>query len=182
MLCARVPELDQVSHGPHSSAQERRRDSDENNGTYHTVPPNPPSGLKPIALPETTPTSTALKYSGDFGKIGALVDCAGHELDHLNDALKAVQDRGRVVATSSRRAVQHRPSYMKSPVIKGLKSSMMKELNVKEMLTTSVGEVLQRDDRGPEKVGMVSMCNLGEVHKALEAATARSNDRTVILP
>ena len=155
-------------------------------GTYRTVPPDPPSGLKPIALPDATAISTALKASGDFGKIDVLVDCAGYE-DPLNDALKAMRDQGRVIVMAVHRpdgrfSIDLRTFYMKSLVMKGLKSSIMKEAEVKEMLDYLSGKYDNGTIEPPKKVGTVSMKDLGEVHKALEAATTRSNDRIVILP
>ena len=155
-------------------------------GTYRAVPLDPPSGLKPIALPDATSISTALKSSGDFGKIDVLVDCAGYE-DPLNDALKAMRDQGRVVVMAVHRPdgqfnIDLRTFYMKSLVMKGLKSSIMKEVEVKEMLDYLSGKYDNGTIEAPKKVGTVSMLDLEEVHKALEAATTRSNDRIVILP
>ena len=155
-------------------------------GTYRVVPPNPPSGLKPIALPDATAISTTLKSSGDFGKIDVLVDCAGYE-DPLNDALKAMRDQGRVVVMAVHRPdgrfnIDLRTFYMKSLVMKGLKSSVMKEVEVKEMLDYLSGKYDSGTIEAPSKIGTVSMCDVEGVHKALETATTRSNDRIVILP
>ena len=155
-------------------------------GTYRTVPPNPPSGLKPIALPDATAISTALKSSGDLGKIDLLVDCAGYE-EPLNDALKGMRDQGRVVVMAVHRpdgrfSIDLRTFYMKSLVMKGLKSSMMNEAEVKEMLDYLSGKYDNGTMEPPRTVGTVSMKDLGEVHKALGAVMTRSNDRTVILP
>lgn len=155
-------------------------------GTYRTVPPDTPSGLKPIALPDATAISTALKSSGDFGKIDVLVDCAGYE-DPLNDALKAMRDLGRVVVMAVHRpdgrfSVDLRTFYMKSLVMKGLKSSIMNAVEVKEMLDYLSGKYDNGTIEPPKKVGTVSMKDVEEVCKALEAATTRSNDRIVILP
>jgi len=155
-------------------------------GTYRTVPSNIPSGLKPIALPDATAISTALKASGDFGKIDVLVDCAGYE-DPLNDALKAMRDQGRVVVMAVHRpdgrfSIDLRTFYMKSLVMKGLKSSVMSAAEVKEMLDYLSEKYDSGTIEPPKNVGTVSMTDLDEVHKALEAATTRSQDRIVILP
>ena len=155
-------------------------------GTYRTIPPNTPSGLKPIALPDATAISTALKASGDFGKIDVLVDCAGYE-DPLNDALKGMRDQGRVVVMAVHRpdgrfSLDFRTFYMKSLVMKGLKSSAMNSVEVKEMLDYLSDKYDNGTIEPPTKVGAVSMRDLGEVHKALEVAAARSQDRIVILP
>lgn len=155
-------------------------------GTYRTLPSDPPSGLKPIALPDATSISTALKSSGDFGKIDVLVDCAGYE-DPLNDALKAMRDQGRVVVMAVHRPdgrfnIDLRTFYMKSLVMKGLKSSIMKETEVKEMLDYLSGKYDSGLIEPPKKVGAVPMKDLGAVHKALGAVTTRSQDRIVILP
>ena len=155
-------------------------------GTYRTVPPDTPSGLKPIALPDATAISTALKASGDFGKIDVLVDCAGYE-EPLNDGLKAMRDQGRVIVMAVHRPdgrfnIDLRTFYMKSLVMKGLKSSLLKDSEVKEMLDYLSSKYDGGTIEPPRKVGTVSMKDLGEVHKALEAATTRSQDRIVILP
>ena len=155
-------------------------------GTYRTVPPDPPSGLKPLALPDATAITTALKASGDFGKIDVLVDCAGYE-EPLNDALKAMRDQGRVVVMAVHRpdgrfSIDLRTFYMKSLVMKGLKSSLLKEAEVKEMLDYLSKKYDSGTIEPPRTVGTVSMEDLGKVHKALEAATTRSQDRIVILP
>lgn len=155
-------------------------------GTYRSVPSDPPAGLKPIALPDATAISTALKASGDFGKIDVLFDCAGYE-DPLNDALKTMRDHGRAIVMAAHRSdgrfsIDLRTFYMKSLVMKGLKSSLLSAAEVKEMLDY----VSVRYDNGtiepPKKVGTVSMQDLEEVHTALGAATTRSQDRIVILP
>ena len=155
-------------------------------GTYRVIPQDTPSGLKPVALPDATAISTALKSSGDFGKIDVLVDCAGYE-DPLNDALRTMRDQGRVIVMAVHRpdgrfSVDFRTFYMKSLVMKGLKSSSMKEAEVKEMLDYLSGKYDDGTIEPPKKIGTVSMKDLGEVHKALEVAAARSNDRIVILP
>ena len=155
-------------------------------GTYRSVPPNTPSGLKPIALPDATAISTALKASGEFGKIDVLVDCAGYE-DPLNDALKAMRDQGRVVVMAVHRpdgqfSIDLRTFYMKSLVMKGLKSSALNAAEVKEMLDYVSGKYDNGTIEPPKKVATVSMWDLEEVHKALEVAAARSQDRIVILP
>ena len=154
-------------------------------GTYRTTPSDPPSGLKPIALPDATAISTALKASGDFGKIDVVVDCAGYE-DPLNDALKAMRDQGRVVVMAVHRSdgrfsIDLRTFYMKSLVMKGLKSSVLNETEVKEMLDYLSGKYDNGSIEPPKKVGTVSMKDLGEVHRALTAVTTRSQDRIVIL-
>jgi NADPH:quinone reductase-like Zn-dependent oxidoreductase len=155
-------------------------------GTYRTVPSDPPSGLKPVALPNASAISTALKASGDFGKIDVLVDCAGYE-DPLNDALKAMRDQGRVVVMAVHRpdgrfSIDLRTFYMKSLVMRGLKSSVMKETEVKEMLDSLSGKYDNGSIEPPGEVGAVSMNDLKEVHKALAAVTTRSQDRIVIVP
>lgn len=155
-------------------------------GTYRTVPPNPPPSIKPISLSDTTAISTALKASGDFGKIDVLIDCAGYE-DPLNDGLKAMRDQGRVVVMAVHRpdgrfSVDLRTFYMKSLVMKGLKSSLLNAVEVKEMLDYLSAQYDNGTIEPPKKVGTVSMRDLGEVHKALEAAATRSQDRIVILP
>lgn len=154
-------------------------------GTYRIVPSETPSGLKPIALPDATAISTALKASGDFGKIDVLIDCAGYE-GPLNDGLKAMRDQGRIVVMASHRSdglfsVDLRTFYMKSLVMKGLKSSVMKEIEVKEMLDCLSEKYENGSLQAPKKVSTVSMKDLNDVHKALEAATTRSQDRIVIL-
>jgi len=155
-------------------------------GTYRTVPPDPPAGLKPIALPDATAISTALKASGDFGKIDVLIDCAGYE-DPLNDALKTMRDHGRAIVMAVHRpdgrfSIDLRTFYMKSLVMKGLKSSLLNAAEVKEMLDYVSAKYENGTMEPPKKVGTVSMGDLGEAHKALEAATTRSQDRIVILP
>ena len=155
-------------------------------GTYRTVPSDSPSGLKPIALPDATAISTALKASGDFGKIDVLVDCAGYE-DPLNDGLKAMRDQGRVVVMAAHRpdgrfSLDLRTFYMKSLVMKGLKSSIMNEIEVKEMLDYLSGKYDGGSIERPKKVGTVSMKDLTAVRKALAAVTTRSQDRIVIVP
>lgn len=155
-------------------------------GTYRTIPADAPSGLKPVALPDATSISTTLKASGDFGKIDVLVDCAGYE-DPLNDALKAMRDRGRVIVMAVHRpdgrfSIDLRTFYMKSLVMKGLKSSVMNEAEVKEMLDYLSGKYDNGTIEPPKKVGTVSMEDVEEVHKALVAATTRSQDRIVVLP
>jgi len=155
-------------------------------GTYRTVPPDTPSGLKPVALPDATAISTALKASGDFGKIDVVVDCAGYE-DPLNDAIKAMRDQGRVVVMAVHRpdgrfSIDLRTFYMKSLVMKGLKSSAMNATEVKEMLDYLSGKYDNGTIEPPKKVGTVSMWDLGDVHNALEVAAKRSQDRIVILP
>jgi NADPH2:quinone reductase len=155
-------------------------------GTYRAVPPSPPSSLKPIALSDATAISTALRASGDFGKIDVLVDCAGYE-DPLNDGLKCMRDQGRVVVMAVHRpdgrfSIDLRTFYMKSLVMKGLKSSIMSAAEVKEMLDYVSGKYDNGTLEPPKKVGTVSMEELGEVHKALVGATTRSNDRIVIVP
>ena len=45
--------------------------------TARTVPPDSPSDLKSIILPDATVISATLISSGNFGKTDALVDCAG---------------------------------------------------------------------------------------------------------
>ena len=155
-------------------------------GTYRTVPSDPPSGLKPIALPDATAISNALKDSGHFGKIDVLIDCAGYE-DPLNDALKAMRDQGRVVVMAVHRpdgrfSIDLRTFYMKSLVMKGLKSSVMNESEVKEMLDYLSEKYDSGSIEPPKKVGAVSMNDLAEVHKALAAVTTRSQDRIVIVP
>jgi len=155
-------------------------------GTYRTVPADTPSGLKPLALPDATAISTALKASGDFGKIDVLVDCAGYE-DPLNDALKAMRNQGRVIVMAVHRpdgrfSIDLRTFYMKSLVMKGLKSSLLNEVEVKEMLDYLSAKYDDGTIEPPKKIGAVSIKDLGEVHKALEAATTRSQDRIVVLP
>ena len=115
-----------------------------------------------------------------------MVDCAGYE-DPFNDALKAMRDQGRVIVMAVHRpdgrfSVDLRTLYMKSLVMKGLKSSIMKEFEVKEMLDYLSGKYDNGTIEAPKRVGTVSMKDLDEVHKALTAATTRSNDRIVILP
>ena len=155
-------------------------------GTYRTVPPDTPSGLKPVALPDATAISTALKASGDFGKIDVVVDCAGYE-DPLNDALKTMRDQGRVIVMAVHRpdgrfSIDLRTFYMKSLVMKGLKSSALNATEVKEMLDYLSGKYDDGTIEPPKKVGTVSMWDLGDVHNALEVAAKRSQDRIVILP
>lgn len=127
-----------------------------------------------------------MKASGDFGKIDVVVDCAGYE-DPLNDALKAMRDQGRVVVMAVHRSdgrfsIDLRTFYMKSLVMKGLKSSVLNETEVKEMLDYLSGKYDNGSIEPPKKVGTVSMKDLGEVHRALTAVTTRSQDRIVILP
>jgi len=155
-------------------------------GTYRTVPSNPPPGLKPIALPNAAAISTALKASGDFGKIDVLVDCAGYE-DPLNDGLKAMRDQGRVVVMAVHRpdgrfSIDLRTFYMKSLVMKGLKSSVLNQTEVKEMLDYLSGKYDDGSIEPPKNVKMVQMQNLAAVHEALATVTTRSQDRIVILP
>lgn len=155
-------------------------------GTYRTVPSDIPSGLKPISLPDATAISTALKASGDFGKIDVSIDCAGYE-DPLNDSLKAMRDQGRVVVMAAHRpdgqfSVDLRTFYMKSLVMKGLKSSVMNESEVKEMLDYLSGRYDNGSMEPPKEVKAVPIKDLTEVHKALAAVTTRSQDRIVILP
>lgn len=155
-------------------------------GTYRTVPSYTPAGLKPIALSDATAISTALKASGDFGKIDVLVDCAGYE-DPLNDALKTMRDHGRAIVMAVHRSdgrfsIDLRTFYMKSLVMKGLKSSLLNAAEVKEMLDYVSAKYDNGTIEPPKKVETVSMQDLGEVHKALGAATTRSQDRIVILP
>ena len=155
-------------------------------GTYRTVPSDLPLGLKPIALPDANAISTALKASGDFGKIDVLVDCAGYE-DPLNDALKAMRDQGRVVVMAVHRPdgrfnIDLRTFYMKSLVMKGLKSSIMKEMEVKEMLDYLSEKYDSGSIEPPKKLEAVPMKDLAVVHKKLAAVTTRSQDRIVILP
>ena len=155
-------------------------------GTYRTLPLDTPSGLEPIALPDPTAISTALKASGDFGKIDVLIDCAGYE-DPLNDALKAMRDQGRVIVMAAHRSdgrfsIDLRTFYMKSLVMKGLKSSIMNETEVKEMLDYLSERYNNRSIDPPKKVGTVEMRDLPAVCKALAAVTTRSQDRIVILP
>lgn len=155
-------------------------------GTYRTVPSEVPSGLKPIALPDATAISTALKASGDFGKIDVLIDCAGYE-DPLNDALKTMRDQGRVIVMAAHRSdgrfsIDLRTFYMKSLVMKGLKSSIMNEFEVKEMLDRLSVKYDSGSIEPPKKVKTVLMNDIVEVHRALAAVTTRSQDRIVILP
>ena len=155
-------------------------------GTYRTVPSDPPSGIKPIALPDAAAISSALKASGDFGKVDVLVDCAGYE-NPLNDALKAMRDQGRIVVMAVHRPdgrfnIDLRTFYMKSLVMKGLKSSVLNETEVKEMLDYLSAKYDAGAIEPPKKVGTVSMKDLADVHKALAAVTTRSQNRIVILP
>ena len=99
-------------------------------GIYRAIPPDPPYGLEPIALPDATGISTALKSFGDFEKVDVLVDCAGCE-DLLNDALEVMRDQGRDVIMAVHRPdgrfnIDLRTFCMKFLVVKELKSSMMK--------------------------------------------------------
>ena len=154
-------------------------------GTYRTAPPDPPSGLKPITLSGVTAISNALKASGDFGKIDVVIDCAGYD-DPFNDALKAMRDLGRVVVMAVHRpdgrfSIDLRTFYMKSLVMKGLKSSVMDGNEVKQMLDYLSVRYDNGSMRAP-KVGTVSMDDLEKVHGALVAVTTRSQDRIVILP
>ena len=115
-----------------------------------------------------------------------MVDCAGYE-DPLNDALKAMRDQGRVVVMAVHRSdgrfsIDLRTFYMKSLVMKGLKSSVLNETEVKEMLDYLSGKYDNGSIEPPKKVGTVSMKDLSEVHRALTAVTTRSQDRIVILP
>ena len=155
-------------------------------GTYRTIPSDPPSGLKVIALRDATAISSALKASGDFEKIDILVDCAGYE-DALNDALKAMRDEGRVIVMAVHRpdgrfSIDLRTFYMKSLVMKGLKSSIMDEIEVKETLD----HLSERYDNGsiepPKKVETVALEDLENVYKAFSTVATRSQDRIVILP
>lgn len=155
-------------------------------GTYRTLPLDTPSGLKPIALPDPNSISTALKASGDFGKVDVLIDCAGYE-DPLNDALKAMRDQARVVVMAAHRSdgrfsIDLRTFYMKSLVMKGLKSSIMNETEVKEMLDYLSARYDNGSIEPPKKVGAVALSDLPAVCKALAAVTTRSQDRIVILP
>jgi NADPH:quinone reductase-like Zn-dependent oxidoreductase len=101
-------------------------------GTYRTIPGDPPSGLKPIALSDATAILAALKASGDFGKIDVLINCVGYE-DPLNDALKAMCDQGRIVVMAAHRLDGRFSIDLRTFYMKGLKSSIMNESEVKEM-------------------------------------------------
>jgi len=93
-----------------------------------------------------------------------------------------MRDQGRVVVMAVLRPDGRLNIYMKPSAMMGLKSSMMKGVEVKEMLDCLSWKYNNGTIEAPSKVGTVSICDLEEVHKALDVATMRSNDRIVILP
>jgi len=90
-------------------------------------------------------------------------------------------DQGRVVVMAvhhpnGRSDVGLRTSYMKPLVTKSLK--LLEEEEVEEMLDCLSDKYDCGTIEPLGKVGMVSMEDLGEVHKALEAVATRSQDRS----
>ena len=68
-------------------------------GTYHTVPPNPPSGFKPIALPDANTISTALESFGDFEKIDVLYESSTQGTKPRSKTLSRLYE-ARIVSSS----------------------------------------------------------------------------------
>jgi len=154
-------------------------------GTYRSVPASPPSYITPIALSSDTAIQTHLKNAGDFNSLDIIIDCAGHEAP-LNDALKAIKDKGQVVVMAVHRrdgifGIDLRSFYMKALTLKGLKSSLLNGVQVKEFLDYLAGKFDDGTFDGPQNLKQVDLKDEAGVYQALRDTEAKSGDRNVIV-
>jgi NADPH:quinone reductase len=154
-------------------------------GTYRKVPEPHPPHITPIALSDDTSISTHLKSAGDLNSIDVLIDCAGYEAP-LNDALKGMKPGSQVVVMAVHRPdglfqIDLRTFYMKAMTLKGLKSSALNSIQVKELLDYLAAKFDDGIFVGPKSINQVALKDEAAVHQALKDVTTRSGDRTVIV-
>jgi len=154
-------------------------------GTYRSIPASHPSYITPIALTNHTAIQTHLKDAGDFGSIDTIIDCAGWEAP-LNDGLKAMKDKGQVVVMAVHSPdgifkIDLRSFYMKALTLRGLKSSVLNGLQVKEMLDYLAAKFDDGTFDGPRTLNQVRLMDEAAVHQALKDTESKSGNRNVIV-
>ncbi|KAG1838046.1 chaperonin 10-like protein [Suillus subalutaceus] len=149
------------------------------------------------SLAKVTPPSYALKNAireaiakaGLQNKIDVLLDCAGYD-QPFNDAIftMTANGTGRVVvmavhAKDGLFPVNLRSFYTKALTLKGMKSSILGPLEVKEVLDDLAKKIDSGLLEGPKEVNEVDMRNMDNVKGALqEILTRASHVRSVIVP
>jgi len=152
-------------------------------GTYRSIPASHPSYITPIALSSDTAIQTFVKNAGD--SLNIVVDCAGYEAP-LNDALKVMKEGGQVVVMAVHRpdgifGIDLRSFYLKALTLKGLKSSILNAVQVKDMLDYLAAKFDDGTFDGHKNVNQVRLKNEAEVHQALKDTESRLGDRYVIV-
>ncbi|KAA1476040.1 GroES-like protein [Dentipellis sp. KUC8613] len=162
-------------------------------GTYRSPPTTPvPPYITPIVLSTSEsphPIRTELEKYGLLNKVDVLLDCAGYE-DPFNDALGAMNDSGsgRVVVMAVHRKdgmfqVDLRTLYMRALKLLGMKSSMLSQPEVKEVLDYVAGKFDRGEFTVEGKVAEVSMWDEEKVREALDKVLkGTAGGRTVFVP
>jgi NADPH:quinone reductase-like Zn-dependent oxidoreductase len=159
-------------------------------GTYSSLAKvTPPSYVTPIELGSQNAIREAIGKAGLQNKIDVLLDCAGYD-QPFNDALFTMtpDGTGRVVvmavhAKDGLFPVNLRTFYTKCLTLKGMKSSILGPLEVKEVLDDLAKKIDSGLLEGPKEVNEVDMRNMDTVKGALQEILTRSSHvRSVIIP
>ncbi|KAG1835977.1 hypothetical protein DFJ58DRAFT_819821 [Suillus subalutaceus] len=159
-------------------------------GTYTSLAKvTPPSYVTPIELGSKNAIREAIAKAGLQNKIDVLLDCAGYD-QPFNDAIftMTANGTGRVVvmavhAKDGLFPVNLRSFYTKALTLKGMKSSILGPLEVKEVLDDLAKKIDSGLLEGPKEVNEVDMRNMDNVKGALqEILTRASHVRSVIVP
>ncbi|KAG1810931.1 chaperonin 10-like protein [Suillus subaureus] len=149
----------------------------------------PPSYVTPIELGSKNAIREAIAKAGVQNKIDVLLDCASYD-QPFNDAIVTMTPNGtsRVVvmavhAKDGLFPVNLRTFYAKALTLKGMKSSILGPLEVKEVLDDLAKKIDSGLLEGPKEVDEVDMRNMDNVKAALqEIFTRASHVRSVIVP
>ncbi|KAG1824119.1 chaperonin 10-like protein [Suillus variegatus] len=159
-------------------------------GTYTSLAKaTPPSYITPIEIGSKNAIREAIAKAGLQNKIDVLLDCAGYE-QPFNDALFTMTPNGtgRVVvmavhAKDGLFPISMRTFYTKALTLKGMLSSILGPLEVKEVLDNLAKKIDSGLLEGPKEVKEVDMKNMDTVKGALqEILTRASHVRSVIIP
>ncbi|KAH7886721.1 chaperonin 10-like protein [Phlebopus sp. FC_14] len=159
-------------------------------GTYTSLAKvTPPPYVTPIELTSKTAIRDAIAKEGLQNKIDVLLDCAGYE-QPLNDALFTMTPvgTGRVVVMAVHAKdgifpINMRTFYTKALTMKGMKSSMLGSVEIKQFLDLLASKIDSGDLEGPKAVKTVDMKDMEAVNTALkEILTRSSHVRSVIVP
>ncbi|KAG2038801.1 chaperonin 10-like protein [Suillus americanus] len=159
-------------------------------GTYTSLAKvTPPSYVTPIELGSKNAIREAIAKVGLQSKIDVLLDCAGYD-QPFNDAIFTMTPNGtgRVVvmavhAKDELFPINLRSFYTKALTLKGLRSSILGQLEVKEVLDDLAKKIDSGLLEGPKEVNEVDMRNMENVKGALQDILTRaSHVRSVIVP
>lgn len=159
-------------------------------GTYSSLAKvTPPSYVTPIELGSKNAIREAIAKAGLQNKIDVLLDCAGYD-QPFNDAIFTMTPNGtgRVVvmavhAKDGQFPINLRTFYTKALTLKGMMSSILGPLEVKEVLDDLAKKIDSGLLEGPKEVNEIDMRNMDDVKGGLQAVLTRaSHVRSVIVP